>query len=123
MALSNNGRFFVSPEPTRARHFVAQILRERSGGNFVPRAFSFFKKEISNMAAAVRVCVRLRKIANPCSSLQAFTLRTSCITEKRLLSSSRVFYSASDEIESNPFYEKYAARIKEVRNEIKEGKL
>ncbi|CAH3026387.1 unnamed protein product [Porites evermanni] len=75
------------------------------------------------MAASVRVCVRLRKIANPCSSLQAFTLRTSCITEKRLLSSSRVFYSASDEIESNPFYQKYAARIKEVRNEIKEGKL
>ena len=113
----------MSPEPTRARHFVAQILRERSGGIFVPRVFSFFKQEISNMAASVRVCVRLRKIANPCSSVQAFTLRTSCITEKRLLSSSRVFYSASEEIESNPFYEKYAARIKEVRNEIKEGRL
>ena len=75
------------------------------------------------MAAAVRVCVRLRKIANPCSSLQAFALRASCVTVKKFLSSSRVFYSASDEIESNPFYEKYAARIKEVRNEIKEGKL
>ena len=75
------------------------------------------------MAAAVRVCVRLRNIANPFSSLQAFTLRASCIIEKRFLSSSRVFYSASDEIESNPFYEKYAARIKEVRNELKEGKL
>ena len=75
------------------------------------------------MAAAVRVCVRLRKIANPCSSLQAFTLRASCVTVKTFLSSSRVFYSASDEIESNPFYEKYAARIKEVRNEIKEGRL
>ena len=73
---------------------------------------SRFSSEISNMAAAARVCFRLRKIANPCSSLQAFTLRASCITVKRLLSSSRVFYSASDEIESNPFYEKYAARIK-----------
>ena len=75
------------------------------------------------MAAAARVCFRLRKIANPCSSLQAFTLRASCVTVKTFLSSSRVFYSASDEIESNPFYEKYAARIKEVRNEIKEGKI
>ena len=75
------------------------------------------------MAAAVRGCVRLRNIANPFSSLQAFTLRASCINEKRFLSSSRVFYSASDEIESNPFYEKYAARIKEVRNGIKEGRL
>ena len=75
------------------------------------------------MAAAMRGCVRFRKIAKPCSFLQAFTLRASCITVKRFLSSSRVFYSASDEIESNPFYEKYAARIKEVRNEIKEGRL
>ena len=75
------------------------------------------------MAAAVRVFVRLRKIAKPCSFLQAFTLQASFVTGKRLLSSSRVFYSASDGIESNPFYEKYAARIKEVRNEIKEGRL
>ena len=75
------------------------------------------------MAAAVRGCVRFRKIAKPCSSLQSFTLQASCITVKRFLSSSRVFDSASDEIESNPFYEKYAARIKEVRNEIKEGRL
>ena len=75
------------------------------------------------MAATVRGCVRFRKIAKPCSFLQAFTLRASCITVKRFLSSSRVFYSASDEIESNPFYEKYAARIKEVRNEMKEGRL
>ena len=33
----------------------------------------------------------------------------------------RVF-STSDEIESNPFYDKYAERIKKVRNEIKEGR-
>ena len=30
------------------------------------------------MAAAVRGCVRFRKIAKPCSFLQAFTLRAHC---------------------------------------------
>jgi len=41
----------------------------------------------------------------------------------RFISSSGAGYSTSDGIESNPFYEKYAERIKKVRNEIKEGRL
>jgi len=41
----------------------------------------------------------------------------------RFIFSSRGAYSVSDGIESNPFYEKYAERIKKVRDEIKEGRL
>jgi len=75
------------------------------------------------MAAAVRICSCFRKIANKGSSFQGFAAQISTTARTRFLSSSGAVYSASDGIESNPFYEKYAERIKEVRSEIKEGRL
>ena len=77
----------------------------------------------SNMAATVRICSCLRKFANTASCIQVFRPRISSEARVRFISSSRGAYSASDGIESNPFYEKYAERIKKVRNEIKEGRM
>ena len=61
------------------------------------------------MAATVRICSCVRNLMKG--------VRSQIGTIARV----RVF-STSDEIESNPFYDKYAERIKKVRNEIKEGR-
>ena len=55
--------------------------------------------------------------------IQRLPVQISAKSITRLLSSSRAVYFSTDGIESNPFYEKYAERIKVVRNEIKEGRL
>lgn len=75
------------------------------------------------MAAAIRVCSRIAKIAKGGSCFQGFATQISPKARIRPFSSSGAVYSATDGIESNPFYEKYAARIKEVTNDIKEGRL
>ena len=80
-------------------------------------------QKISNMAASVRICSCLRKFANTASCIQGFGPRISSEVRARFISSTRAVYSTNDGIESNPFYEKYAERIKKVRNEIKEGRL
>ena len=77
----------------------------------------------SNMAASVRICSCLRKFANRTSCFQGFRPINSSEARIRFIFSSRGAYSVSDGIESNPFYEKYAERIKKVRDEIKEGRL
>lgn len=79
--------------------------------------------KLFNMAAAVRICSCLRKISRNGSCFQRFAVQASAKAKSRHLSSSGAVYSASDGIESNPFYEKYAAKIKEIRDEIKEGRL
>lgn len=78
------------------------------------------------MAAAIRVCSRIAKMTKIAKSGSCFQGFASQILPKeriRPFSSSGAVYSATDGIESNPFYEKYAARIKEVTNDIKEGRL
>ncbi|KAL9951023.1 hypothetical protein ACROYT_G043613 [Oculina patagonica] len=73
------------------------------------------------MAASVRICIR--KFAKTTSCIQGLRSKISTETRLRFLSSSRVVLCANDGLESNPFYEKYAERIKKVRKEIKEGRL
>lgn len=75
------------------------------------------------MAAGVRICSCVRKFTNTASCFLGFRLGISVEARVRFIFSSRAVCSTSDGIESNPFYEKYAERIKKVRNEIKEGRL
>ena len=75
------------------------------------------------MAASVRIRSCLRKLVKTTSCLQGFRSQIGTNARVRPLSSSGAVYSTSDGIESNPFYDKYAERIKKVRNEIKEGRL
>lgn len=75
------------------------------------------------MAAAMRVLSLIAKVGKNGCYFQRVPSEIGLNTNKRLFSSSRAVYLAADGIESNPFYEKYAERIKVVRNEIKEGKL
>ena len=79
-------------------------------------------KNILNMAATMRVRSLVSKFAKG-NYFQRLPVQISAKSITRLLSSSRAVYFSTDGIESNPFYEKYAERIKVVRNEIKEGRL
>ncbi|XP_068677079.1 ATP synthase mitochondrial F1 complex assembly factor 1-like isoform X2 [Montipora foliosa] len=74
------------------------------------------------MAATMRVRSLVSKFAKG-NYFQRLPVQISAKSITRLLSSSRAVYFSTDGIESNPFYEKYAERIKVVRNEIKEGRL
>ena len=71
----------------------------------------------------MRICSCLRQISRNGSCFQRFAVQASAKAKSKHVSSSGAVYSASDGIESNPFYEKYAAKIKVVRDEIKEGRL
>ncbi|XP_068728002.1 ATP synthase mitochondrial F1 complex assembly factor 1-like [Montipora capricornis] len=74
------------------------------------------------MAATMRVRSLVSKFAKG-NYFQRLPVQISAKSITRLLSSSRPVFFSTDGIESNPFYEKYAERIKVVRNEIKEGRL
>ena len=67
------------------------------------------------MAATVRICSCVRNLMKATSCFQGVRSQIGTIARVRV-------FSTSDEIESNPFYDKYAERIKKVRNEIKEGR-
>lgn len=75
------------------------------------------------MAAARRVLSLIAKVEKNGRYFQRIPARIALNANKRLFSSSKAVYLPADGIESNPFYEKYAERIKVVRNEIKEGRL
>ena len=67
------------------------------------------------MAATVRICSCVRNLMKATPCFQGVRSQIGTIARVRV-------FSTSDEIESNPFYDKYAERIKKVRNEIKDGR-
>ena len=118
--MSVGPRWRPKPELTRHSRSIPAGHRKVHGTEKGARLGALSK---SKMAAARRVLSLIAKVEKNGRYFQRIPARIALNANKRLSSSSKAVYLPADGIESNPFYEKYAERIKVVRNEIKEGRL